>query len=118
MVTLVTSIIGIGVASLIIFLVRKDRLHVNHGLGWILIALGFAVVGLFPGIVDYVALKIGIAYPPVLALTLGIAILVIKILLMDIERSRMEIRHQRMIQRIAILEADLKQLRQSQHRSS
>ena len=41
-----------------------------------------------------------------LALTLGIAVLTIKILLMDIERSRLEMRNQRLIQRVAMLEAD------------
>jgi hypothetical protein len=115
MVTLVTGGIGIGVASLIIFLIRKDRLHVNHGLGWIVIALAFAVVGLFPGIVDYIALKLGIAYPPVLALTVGLAILVVKILLMDIQRSHLEMQNQRLIQRIAMLEAEVKRAGQTQH---
>lgn len=110
MISLVTGIIGISIAALIIGLIRKDRLHVNHGLVWILVALGFALFGLFPGIVDYLAQLLGVGYPPVLALTLGIALLVIKILIMDIERSRTEMRNQRLIQRVAMLEADLKKI--------
>ena len=108
MVSLVTSIIGISIAALIIGLIRKDRLHVNHGLVWMLVALGFAFFGLFPGIIDYLAQLLGISYPPILALTLGIALLVVKILIMDIERSRTETRNQRLVQRVAMLEADLK----------
>ena len=115
MVPLVTGTIGIVVAVLIIGLIRKDRLHVSHGLGWILVALVFALLGFSPGIIDRLAQSLGIGYPPVLALTLGIAVLTIKILLMDIERSRLEMRNQRLIQRVAMLEADLKQFAGESH---
>lgn len=112
MISLVTGTIGLVVCVLIILLIRRDQLHVHHGLGWIVVAVGFAVVGLFPGIIDYLARKLGIAYPPVLGLTVAIAVLVIKTLLMDMERSRLEMRNQRLIQRMAMLEADLRRLRQ------
>jgi hypothetical protein len=108
MVSIFTGTIGLLVAGLIILLMRKDRLHVTHGMGWILVAAGFALLGFAPGIIDQVAIYFGVSYPPVLALTLCIAVLVIKILLMDIERSRIEIRNQRLVQRVAMLEADLR----------
>jgi hypothetical protein len=110
MVSLVTGTIGLIIAALIIVLMRKDRLHAHHGLGWILVALGFALLGFSPGIIDRLAGILGIGYPPVLALTLAISLLVIKILLMDIERSRLESRNLRLIQRVAMLEADLRTL--------
>ncbi|MEP4485945.1 MAG: DUF2304 domain-containing protein [Halioglobus sp.] len=113
MISIVTGIIGLLVAIVIIVLMRKDSLHAQHGLGWIIVALGFALLGFSPEIVDAVAKYLGIAYPPVLALTLGIAILVVKILLMDIDRSRIEVRNQRLVQRVAMLEADLKKLNKS-----
>ena len=62
--------------------------------------------------IDTVAKEFGIGYPPVLGLTLGIALLVIKVLFMDIERSRIEIRNQRLVQRVAMLEADLNKLKE------
>jgi len=105
---MVTGAIGLLVAALIITLMRKDKLHVSHGLGWITVAAGFALLGFAPNLIDQLAKYFGVAYPPVLALTLGIAILVIKILLMDIERSRIEVRNQRLVQRVAMLEADMK----------
>ena len=108
MISIVTGVIGLLVAALIIALMRKDKLHVSHGLGWITVAAGFALLGFAPNLIDQLAKYFGVAYPPVLALTLGIAILVIKILLMDIERSRIEVRNQRLVQRIAMLEADMK----------
>jgi hypothetical protein len=108
MISIVTGTIGLLVAAMIILLMRKDRLHVTHGMGWIVVAAGFALLGFAPGIIDQVAIYFGVSYPPVLALTLGVAILVVKILLMDIERSRIELRNQRLVQRVAMLEADLK----------
>lgn len=113
MVSLVTGSIGLLVAVTIIVLMRRDNLHAQHGLGWLVVAFGFALLGFSPGIIDYVAQRLGVAYPPVLALILCIAVLVIKILLMDIERSRIEVRNQRLIQRTAMLEADLKKLKKS-----
>jgi hypothetical protein len=108
MVSIVTGAIGLLVAVFIIVLMRRDKLHVSHGLGWVMVAVGFAFLGFAPSVIDKVAAYFSVAYPPVLALTLGVSVLVIKILLMDIERSRIEARNQRLIQRIAMLEADLK----------
>ena len=107
MISIITGIIGLVVATVIILLMRQDRLHAQHGLGWIIVAIGFALLGFSPGIIDTVAKEFGIGYPPVLGLTLGIALLVIKVLFMDIERSRIEIRNQRLVQRVAMLEADM-----------
>ncbi len=112
MASVVTGIIGLLVAGIILILIRKDRLHAEHGLGWVAVALGFVLLGFSPSVFDRVAQYFGIAYPPVLALTLATGILVIKILLMDIERARIEARNQRLVQRVAMLETDLEDLKQ------
>jgi hypothetical protein len=108
MIPIVTGTIGLLAACVILLLMRQDRLHTHHGLGWIVVAIGFALLGFSPGIFDNLASYFGVSYPPVLALSLGIVVLVLKILLMDIERSHIEMRNQRLIQRIAMLEADLR----------
>lgn len=107
LISIITGVLGIAVAMLIIWLIRKDHLHVNHGFGWILVAGVFALLGFVPSFFDWLALHLGVAYPPILALTIAVILLVIKILLMDIERSKLEAKHQRVIQRLAILEAKL-----------
>jgi hypothetical protein len=112
-VSLVTGTIGIATAVTIMYLIRKDHLHVRYGLWWMAAAALFALLGLFPSIVDHIAHGLGIAYPPVLALILGLVALVLKILVMDIERSRNTIKMQRLVQRIALLEADLRDLQGS-----
>lgn len=110
MVALITGIIGIATAITIVILIRRDHLHVRYGLWWMAAAIGFALLGLFPAFFDSIAISLGIAYPPILALTIGIVILVIKILVMDIGRSRNAIRMQRLTQRIALLESDLREM--------
>jgi hypothetical protein len=73
-------------------------------------AILFSLLGLFPAIFDSFSKYVGVAYPPILALTVGTVILVLKILVMDIERSRNAIRLQRLTQRIALLESDLREM--------
>jgi len=104
-----TGIIGIAAAITIVILIRRDHLHVRYGMWWFAAAAAIAVIGVFPGIVDAVGVALGIAYPPVLALTVGLVLLVLKILVMDIERSRNQIKLQRLVQRIALLEAELRE---------
>lgn len=111
MVSLVTGIIGIATAATIVILIRRDHLHARYGLWWMAAAIAFALLGLFPAVFDRFANSLGIAYPPVLALTLGLVILVIKILVMDLERSRNAIRLSRLVQRIALLESELRELK-------
>jgi hypothetical protein len=109
MVAVITSIIGLTTAVIIVILIRRDHLHVRYGLWWMAAAITFSLLGLFPAFFDSLARHIGISYPPILALTVGLVILVIKILVMDIERSRNAIRLQRLTQRIALLESDLRE---------
>ena len=61
MFSIVTGIIGLLVAVIIIILMRRDHLHAQHGLGWIIVALGFALLGFSPEIIDRVAQNFGIA---------------------------------------------------------
>jgi hypothetical protein len=118
MTSIVTGTIGLCVAALILLLIRKDRLHVQQGLGWVVVAIGFALLGFSPRVIDWMASQLGIANPPVLALVLGLVVLVIKTLLMDLQRSRLELRSQRLVQRVAMLEAELRQLKHSLERDA
>ncbi len=110
MVALITSIIGIVAAIVILILIRRDLLHVRYGLLWVAAAVVFVSLGLFPAFFDNFAKYVGVAYPPVLALTIGVVVLVLKILVMDLERSRNAIRMQRLVQRIGLLESDLREM--------
>ena len=102
-----SALIGIALGGCIIWLVRRDHLHGRFAIWWLVIGVICAFLGIFPQVIDWVALRLGIGYPPILAMVLGIGFLVLKIILMDIERSRNEIKLQRLAQRLAILESEL-----------
>ena len=70
-------------------------------------------LGCAPGIFDALATRRGITYGPALAFTIGIGVILIKLLLEDIERSNLKMRHTRMVQRMAILENEVKQAKRA-----
>jgi len=103
----ITATIGLITAGLIIFLVRRDHLHTRYAVWWLPVAFVIGILGVFPRLVDWLAPIIGIRYPPIIPLLAGLIALIVKILVMDIERSRNEIKLNRLIQRIGILEGEL-----------
>jgi hypothetical protein len=105
-----TAIIGIVIAFVILLLIRRDILHVKRSLWWIVIAALIVVMGFFPITIDKFGILLGVNYPPVLILTLGIGFILIKILSMDLERSRQERMLRRLTQRMAILEGMLSEV--------
>ena len=96
---------GVTIAVIILFLVRRDHLHGPYAVWWIGAALTIALLGFFPRFFDYIAVYFGVSYPPILAIVLGFGMLLVKILTMDVERSRQERLIRRLAQRLAILEA-------------
>lgn len=97
--------IGGILATIILLLVRRGHLHGPYAIWWIGAAATVALLGFFPRLFDVVAVKLGISYPPILAIVLGFSLLLIKILTMDLERSRQERVIRRLAQRLAMLEA-------------
>ncbi|XAH25973.1 DUF2304 domain-containing protein [Xylophilus sp. GW821-FHT01B05] len=101
-----TALLGIGLAAVILFLVRRDHMYVIHGMFWIVVAFCAALLGLWPRLIDRMAALVGISYPPALLL-LGVSIvLFIKALHTDMVNTRIE-RNQRLLnQRLAIFELE------------
>ena len=102
-----SAIIGLILFGLIIWLVRRDHLHGRFAIMWFFIGFCCALLGIFPTITDWIAVRFGISYPPILAVVLGFGFLVLKMIIMDIERSKNEIKLTRLAQRLAILEGEL-----------
>lgn len=99
-----TAIIGLMIALIILFLIRRDILHVKRSLWWICIAALIVVMGVFPYQIAQFGALFGVNYPPILILTVGMGFILIKILSMDLERSRQERMLRRLTQKIAMLE--------------
>lgn len=102
-----TTSLGIGLAVIILMLVRRDHLHLSHGVSWIGMAVAAAVLGAWPALLDRVAMVAGISYPPTLLLLAAVMLLLIKSLLADITNTRLERHVRRLNQRLGMLEAEL-----------
>src|SRR5674476_467352 len=100
-----TSILGLGLALIILQLLRRDHIYILHGLFWIFVAALAALLGLWPGLIDRIAGWIGISYPPAALLLGAVLVLLIKSLYADITNTRLERQLRRLNQRIALLDA-------------
>ncbi len=110
---LTTTLMGIGLAALILHLIRRDHLYVMHGLFWVLVAGAAALLGAWPGLIDKLAALLGISYPPALLLLLACMVLLVKSLHSDMVNTRIERDVRRLNQRLALLQADMEAQRQA-----
>lgn len=111
---IVSSIIGVVIAAVIYWLVRRDHLAPKQALRWVLVAVVVLILGTFPNIIDWLGGTIGIAYPPIIPLIIGLGAAMIKILLMDTERNKANVTQERIVQKLAMLEAELEEIKHQQ----
>ena len=110
MTELFTGATGLFVAATIVYLIKRDRLQVRHGVSWMIVAGLFALFGFAPSLLDRLAVSLGVAYSPTVALVVGGSALIIKAVSSDVERSLSEVKITRIVQRLAMLEADIRRL--------
>lgn len=108
---IVSSIIGVFIAAIIYWLVRRDHLAPKQALRWVLVAVVVLILGTFPILIDWLGSTAGIAYPPIIPLIIGLGAAMIKILLMDIERNKANVTQERIVQKLAMLEAELEAIK-------
>lgn len=99
-----TAVIGICTAAVILVLIRKDKLSVNYSLWWAMLSAGLIFFGLVPPAIDFIGKKLGIHYPPILIVIIAICLIFVKLLFMDIHRSRHEQQIKVLAQRLALYE--------------
>ena len=109
---IIAAILGLGVAVTILLLVRRDRLHGPHSIWWLAVAGAAMVVGLWPALIDHVGRWLGVQYPPMLLALCVLAVLLVKLLALDLGITRRERTLRRMVQQVAILDAEVRALRQ------
>jgi len=104
---LTTAFLGLGLATAIMWLLRRDHLHLSHGLFWLTVAALAAVLGIWPETIDKIAAITGVSYPPSLLLLLAVIVLLIKTLHTDILNTRIERQVKRLNQRLSIMDMEL-----------
>ncbi|EDN67155.1 conserved hypothetical protein, membrane [Beggiatoa sp. PS] len=103
---LTSAILGILLAGTILWLIRRDHLHSRHALWWLLVALLVMLLGIFPTTIDWLAIHLGVNYPPTLLFVLGMGMILIKVMTIDLHQSNLERKIRRLAQRLAILEGE------------
>lgn len=101
-----TALLGLGLAVVIIWLVRRDHLNAAHGLFWLAMAALAAMLGVWPGLIDRLAVAVGVSYPPALLFLAAAMALLVKALHADILNTRVEREVRRLNQRLALLELE------------
>lgn len=104
-------LLGLGLAATILWLLRRDHLHLSHGLFWLSVAAVAAVLGVWPGTIDTIARLTGVSYPPSLLLLFAVIVLLIKTLHTDILNTRIERQVKRLNQRLAMYELEFQRIR-------
>lgn len=110
---IVSSVIGLILAIVIYWLVRRDHLAPRQALRWVIVATIVLILGTFPIIIDWIGVAVGVNYPPIIAVIVGLGALLIKVLLMDIQQNKAAVNEDRIIQKLAMLEAELEFLKEN-----
>ena len=108
----VTAFLGLVTAGVIFYLVRKDQLSLGYSIWWIFIACGLLLMGVFPGIVDTLGRLFAINYPPVFLVLVALCLVLLKMLQMDIDRSKLQKDIRILTQRLAVYEQQRPECRQ------
>ena len=107
-----SALIGVLLGGAILYLVRRDHLHGSFALWWLAVAAAILILGIFPPVIDWLGKLTGIYYPPVLPIVIGIGMILIRLLKIDVDRSRSERQMRRLTQKLAILEQELHDVRE------
>lgn len=106
-----SAALGVIIAVGILWLVRRDRMHGGYAMWWLLVAVVALGIGLFPRVVDWLGVRFGVSYPPLLLVLGALVVIVLKLAATDIDATIRERRLRRLLQKVAILELELKAMR-------
>lgn len=98
--------LGVGLAVIILLLVRRDHLYLRHGLFWMGVAGVSVVLGIWPNIVDRIGQATGVAYPPALLFLLAIMMLIVRAVVVDMAFTRLKREVRLLNQRMALVEGE------------
>ena len=107
-----SGVLGVLFSLVVVWFIRKDHMHVQYSLWWLIVAAVAILLGLNPGLIVQAARGLGVDYPPTLLFLWAIVALFFKALLGDVERSRSQRRLLRLTQRVVMLEEQLELMEQ------
>lgn len=101
---IISLVLGVFIAGVIFWLVRKDLLVSKDALRWLILAASVLLFGAFPTVNDWIGVQLGVAYPPIIPVLLGFGVVLIKLIIADIQRTQLRADTSRLVQKVALLE--------------
>lgn len=103
---LVTIIVGIALVLLVLEMVRRRRLSERYALIWIFCAFVILGVAVWQQLLERISSLIGIQYPPTAIFLLAFIFLILLLLNVSTEMSKLQDQTRVLAQRLAMLEAE------------
>ncbi|MEW6570844.1 MAG: DUF2304 domain-containing protein [Nitrospirota bacterium] len=110
-------VMGFLVFMIIFELVRKRRFREELSLIWLVIGVGLIFSSFADRIIDPLAFKLGIKYPPALIFLIVFFLLTLTTLYFSIVLSDLKSKNKELIQKIALLEYRVNKLGQAEGRT-
>jgi len=107
---ILVSIVSITSLLFILRLVRRRQLRAKYALLWLSVGIVFVVLGVSPLLLDKVAKRVGIDYPPALLFLVGIIFLLLVVVHLTWEVSRLEERTRLLAEEMALLRTEVSAL--------
>jgi hypothetical protein len=104
---IIVLVTGVLVLGFILRLVRRRELRGKYSLLWLAVGIFGLVIALVPGLLDDVADWFGVGYPPAILFVIAIAFLVLVVVHLSWELTRLEDRTRTLAQELAMLRHDL-----------
>ena len=106
---IVFAVLALLALALIVRLVRLQALKAKYSVLWLTVGALLAVAAAVPGVLDWVADQVGVAYQPALFLLLGFGFLLLLAMHFSYELSRLETRVRTLAEQLALLRHELDQ---------
>jgi hypothetical protein len=104
----ITAVAGVLAMLGILRLVRRRQLRAKYALLWLAVGVAFVVLGASPGLLDWAARRMGVAYAPDLLFLLGTLFLVLVVMHLSWELSRLEERTKVLAEEVALVRTELR----------
>ena len=105
----ITGLAGILAMLAILRLVRRRQLRAKYALLWLAVGVAFVVLGVSPGLLDWAAHRAGVAYAPDLLFLVGTLFLVLVVMHLSWELSRLEDRTKLLAEEVALLRTEVRE---------
>jgi hypothetical protein len=112
--TILASAASIILLLAVLELVRRRRLREKYALLWILTAIVLLILSLWRGLVDSIAIALGISYGPLITIAVGALFVLVVLLHYSTVISALTDRTAVLAQEVAMLEERLRQLEANQ----